>query len=751
VQVIDAKNGVTTTGYDAIGNILSLKDALNNTTSYTYDALDRLLTDTNQLGLSRTYSYDAVGNRIGSIDRNGRKLTYTYDALDRQVSENWLDAGNNNLRTFSYVYDAVGHLLTSTDPDSKYTYTYDAVDRITSIDNTGTVGTPAVKFNYGYDAVGNLVEVRSQESEVRSEDIVTNYQYDLLNRVTTLTQSGNGVQNKRVDMAYNALNQLTNLSRFSNNNAVAQTNYIYDNNQRLIKLSHTKGSNVIASYDYSYDAADKLAQTISSTDGTSKFSYDATNQLTATDHSSQVDEAYSYDANGNRTNSGYQTGGNNQLLSDGKYNYQYDGEGNRTKRTEIATGKVTEYNWDYRNRLTAVAFKDANGMVTKTLEYTYDVDNQRIGKTINGAVTERYVIDRNQIALVFDGAGTQTHRYLYGTNIDQVLADETPTSMVWALADHQGTVRDLIDNGGNVVEHLSYDSFGNLTSTPTFDFRYGYTGRERDDETGLEYYRARYYDSAVGRFISEDPIGFDAGDTNIYRYVGNNAVNAIDPSGLESETLDFEGAKWLFGPIIVLCGIGIQSAGDAFSGIGQILSSPRPSPQPYPLLPFPVPDRNRLHLGDPDIRINNSGVVPPSPPGFNNQPVFPGLNHTGGGQQGYNSWLSPQFMKSGTSGDGTDAHPSSPVGNIGSPMDVKPGTNPSRNIGGRDYSGHALDRMQGRGLTPSVVENTIQSGQVIPGKVSGTTAYYDSTNNVTVITNTTSGKVITAAPGKIKQ
>jgi RHS repeat-associated protein len=170
-------------------------------------------------------------------------------------------------------------------------------------------------------------------------------------------------------------------------------------------------------------------------------------------------------------------------------------------------------------------------VVTKSIEYTYDVDNQRIGKKIDGAVTERYVIDRNQIALVFDGAGTQTHRYLYGTNIDQVLADETPTNMVWALADNQGTVRDLVDNGGNVVEHLSYDSFGNLSSTTTFDFRYGYTGRERDSETGLEYYRARYYDSAVGRFVSEDPIGFAAGDSNLTRYVGNSPTNFVDPSG----------------------------------------------------------------------------------------------------------------------------------------------------------------------------------------------------------------------------
>jgi RHS repeat-associated protein len=369
---------------------------------------------------------------------------------------------------------------------------------------------------------------------------VTAYSYDRLNRVTQLTLEGNGVQNKRVDMAYNALNQLTNLNRFSNNNAVAQTEYIYDNNQRLIKLSHKKGSNTIASYDYGYDAANKLAQTVSSTDGTSNFSYDATNQLTGVDNSSLVDEAYSYDANGNRTNIGYQTGTNNQLLSDGKFNYTYDGEGNRTLRTEIATGSVTEYNWDYRNRLTAVAFKDAAGVVTKTIEYTYDVDNQRIGKTIDGQVSERYVIDRNQISLVFDGAGTQTHRYLYGTAVDQVLADERRSSVVWALADNLGTVRDLIDDGGNVVNHVNYDSFGRVVSesAPSFDFRYGYTGRERDDETGLEYYRARYYDSAVGRFISEDPIGFSAGDSNLSRYVGNSPTNFTDPSGLQFITAE---------------------------------------------------------------------------------------------------------------------------------------------------------------------------------------------------------------------
>jgi RHS repeat-associated protein len=445
-----------------------------------------------------------------------------------------LNASNAPIKTFAYTYDAVGHLLTSTNPDSKYTYTYDAVDRFTSVDNTGTAGVPAVKFNYGYDAVGNLLTVNDSINGANAG--ITVYTSDLLNRTTNLTQSGTGVSNKRVDMAYDAANRLTGISRFSDlagTSAIAETNYAYDNNQRLIQLSHKKGASTIANYDYSYDNADKLAATVSSVDGTSNYSYDSTNQLTGTDHSSQTDEAYSYDANGNRTNGGYQTGTNNQLLADSQYTYQYDQEGNRTQRTEIATGKITEYVWDYRNRLTGVLLSDALGVVSKTIEYTYDVDDRRIGKKIDGAVTERYVYDGLHIALAFDGAGNQTHRYLYGTEVDQILADETPTRVLWALTDRLGSVKDLVDENGVILNHINYDSFGRVVSQTdaSVEFRYGYTGREQDAETGLNYYRARYYDASNGRFISEDPLGFGAGDSNIYRYVGNSPVNGTDPSG----------------------------------------------------------------------------------------------------------------------------------------------------------------------------------------------------------------------------
>jgi RHS repeat-associated protein len=381
------------------------------------------------------------------------------------------------------------------------------------VDNARTIGVPAVAFNYLYDVMGRLVTVGDRINNTNAGQ--TDYAYDLLNRTTSITQSGIGVQAKRVNMTYNKVNQVTGLSRFSDLggvNLVAETSYMYDQNQRLTQMAHKKGITNLASYDYTYDAANKLTKIVSSVDGTVDYNYDATNQLTGADHSSQADEAYQYGANGNRTNTGYQTGTNNQLLADGQFTYEYDHEGNRTKRTETATGKVTEYVWDYHNRLTGVVLKDAAGVVQKSIEYTYDVNNQRIGKKIDGVVTERYVLDRNQIALVFDGQGIQKSRYLYGTQVDQVLAEESGTQVHWFLADHQGTVKDVIDNARVAIDHITYDSFGRIVSqtNPMWpnvqasanELRFAYTGREWDGETGRYYYRARYYDPADGRVIT---------------------------------------------------------------------------------------------------------------------------------------------------------------------------------------------------------------------------------------------------------
>ena len=119
------------------------------------------------------------------------------------------------------------------------------------------------------------------------------------------------------------------------------------------------------------------------------------------------------------------------------------------------------------------------------------------------------------------------------TVIDQVLAQDNGTGQPqWLLADHLGTVHDVIDNNGTVLNHITFDSYGNVLNQTddTFSTRYLFTGREFDTETGLYYYsskvlhyyyRARYYNSEIGQFISEDPISFGGGDSNLYRYVQN--------------------------------------------------------------------------------------------------------------------------------------------------------------------------------------------------------------------------------------
>jgi RHS repeat-associated protein len=135
-------------------------------------------------------------------------------------------------------------------------------------------------------------------------------------------------------------------------------------------------------------------------------------------------------------------------------------------------------------------------------------------------------------------------RYFYGTGVDQILAQESAGGTVsWALSDQLGTVKDWVNNGGSVANHVVYDSFGQVVSqsNAAFGSRYGFTGREFDAETGLYYYRARYYDAGVGRFIGEDPSGFNGGDANLYRYVVNSPINAIDPSGLETIIYIFDG------------------------------------------------------------------------------------------------------------------------------------------------------------------------------------------------------------------
>jgi RHS repeat-associated protein len=210
--------------------------------------------------------------------------------------------------------------------------------------------------------------------------------------------------------------------------------------------------------------------------------------------------------------------------------------------------RQVSYTQNHRNRLTELAERDSNGVIVRSVVYVYDIFDRRIAKIIDpdGSGPEepreqRFVYDGDHILLEFEGdqPETLTHRYLHGAVVDQIFAREDveslwqPGEVLWALTDHLGTVRDVIDSMATVVNHIRYDSFGKITleTNAAVDFLFAYTGRERDEETGLYYYRARYYDPAVGRFVSEDPLGFAAGDTNLVRYVNNLATVSTDPTG----------------------------------------------------------------------------------------------------------------------------------------------------------------------------------------------------------------------------
>jgi RHS repeat-associated protein len=530
--ITDAAGGTTKYTYYVDNKTKTITDSVDNTTTYLYDIAGRPIIESTAQG-DRVSKYDKVNNRTQSTDRNGRTINYTYDNLNRTKSEQWV----NGNKTFTYTYDNNSNLLSTQDNSIRYEYTYDRTDLLETVTRTSTNGTTSpVTFKYSYDEVGNL----TQTDELIANNITatTIYKYaDPRYLNTEIIQTGTGLTSKTIKFTYDTnTGDNTKIDRYLNGLLVLSTTNAYDTHGRLKGITQRNSTGIIAQSTYALDNLNRLIST-SKNGQTQTYDYDSTDQVKTVTGSHS--EAYTYDKNGNRTSGGYVTDAGNRLRSDGTYRYEYDSEGNRISRTKLADGTVDTYRWDYRNRLMGIVSTDLDGVVTRSVGYTYDVDDLRVSKTVDGVV-ENYYLDGEQIAFVTDGGGNETFHYLYGLNVDQVLAQDSETGMIWALADRLGSVDTLTDADGNVVESRTYDSFGNLLSTtanstlPTPNFRYGYTGRELDAESGLDYYRARYYDSKVGRFVSVDPMGFGAGDTNLYRYVGNNSTNATDPSGMIS-------------------------------------------------------------------------------------------------------------------------------------------------------------------------------------------------------------------------
>jgi RHS repeat-associated protein len=301
--------------------------------------------------------------------------------------------------------------------------------------------------------------------------------------------------------------------------------------------------------------------------------YDANGELTGaagTLNGSNYSVNYSYDLNGNRTMAGYQTGTGNELLSDGTYKYTYDKDGNLVSQTNIATGSVTYYTWDYRNRLVEVKEESSSGTVLNDEKFTYDVFNNRIAVSLNGTPELYTVYDGANPYMDFNGSGQLTERYLYNPNaLSQFYGQVSANGTVqWFLTDNIHSIRQVVSASGTVLDLITYDPYGNILSQTNAANapRFLYTGGVYDSELGIYYYRMRYYDPVAGRFESQDPLGLIP-DSNPYRYVGNYPIDLSDPSGMwwGIDDLIFS----IGGAVVSVAGLAISDAiNGEFSGWG---------------------------------------------------------------------------------------------------------------------------------------------------------------------------------------
>jgi len=273
------------------------------------------------------------------------------------------------------------------------------------------------------------------------------------------------------------------------------------------------------------------------------YAYDAIGQLLSSNSSSFGVNAYSYDAGGNRNSAGYVIGAGNRISADSVFDYGYDAEGNVITKTERSTGTATTFTYDHRNRLVDVEVRDAGASLLNTVQYTYDALDRRIISSVDGQVTAT-VYDGNNVWSDFDALANPETRYMFGESMDELFARSNAAGVTdWFLTDRLGTLRDISNGTSGVVAHVDYDPYGIVLAEtdPSQSGRFMFTGREHEGVSGLYNYRARYYDPALGRFVSEDPMGFDAGDLNLYRYLNNSPLNGTDPTGQQSliEFADF--------------------------------------------------------------------------------------------------------------------------------------------------------------------------------------------------------------------
>ncbi|MBI5633514.1 MAG: hypothetical protein HZA15_08570 [Nitrospirae bacterium] len=327
--------------------------------------------------------------------------------------------------------------------------------------------------------------------------------------------------NQTATYHYDAAGRLTSLTNFNG----TVTTYGYDSANRLTSLDNKKTDNsIIASY--SFPILDGIGN---------RMQAEINEPLAPVENPEST--AYTYNEKKNR------------LETAGPTTFGYDLEG------QIANKADETYTFDYEHRLATItgAFN---------AQYSYDGKSNRL-KAVRNGVTTYYIHDMNNVLAEADGSKNITRLYIHGQGL---LGMVTPNDAVYSYHFNAiGSTVAMTDQNQNLVNAYSYDSFGRiLNQTETIPQPFKYVGQYgvMAEPNGYNFMRARYQDPNTGRFISEDPIGFEGGTVNLYEYVdsvgkplaetnpylytGNNPINRVDPTGLFSAP-GIPGLGWFLG------------------------------------------------------------------------------------------------------------------------------------------------------------------------------------------------------------
>jgi RHS repeat-associated protein len=518
ISITNARNETATMAYDERGNVLKVTDALNHSTSFNYDLLNRMTKATNALGFFTQYQYDILDRTIQATSGEGRVIKYAYDANSNLPSVT--DPAGNVTR---YDYDRKDRMVKRTDASGKIeTYQYDGNDNLVKkTDRKGQVTT------YQYDANDRLISTTYADGKVVSntyddEDRLVslndtapgagqhNFTYDLLDRLAK-----ESTPRGTVSYAYDVLGRRTSL-KINNQRSL---NYSYDDNDRLAAI--TEGNET---FGFSYDPLDRRAGMTLPNGISTAYSYDAAGRLTGMKYSkgSQVlrDLTYGYDEINRRTSyAGNTAPAPRDTATDtatvNALNQYTTRNGKPVSHDDNANQTINNAVWDARDRLVSLSGPSF------TAFFTYDAMGRRSSKTVNGQ-TKTYLYDGSDL-ISETGAD-----YTFGPGIDQPLERKSGQNEYY-LSDALGSVIALTDPNGAIKTSYNYSPFGKKQTTGIASSNpFAFTGRE-DDGNGYYFYRARYYSPDQKRFISEDPLGFGGGDTNLQAYALNRGCK-LEPS-----------------------------------------------------------------------------------------------------------------------------------------------------------------------------------------------------------------------------